>query len=282
MWTIGPSFPRLRPAAADSIMPIDLTSNVHFPKKPRMMKPLKIVLICWDTIETLKALINLNCNRITDLGNGTTWGIGRKHTDKNGGKWGKTQCPQHVRNIGDDITTCTFVSDSHKPGPRQPLNRSIQISRKTRTFMLWKIKTCEQLSRPKAVWLEDQQHCSLSSQKAPGQIPYFKSVIHVVPISTILATVPTWQKQFREWTHKTEWKQKTFTSNQTNKKQTHPPWPGIMSGFYEIPHWIFLMFHYVSMSHTIPGQISLPVYGLKVIILAQSRNIFTFSHYLEF
>ena len=42
------------------------------------------------------------------------------------------------------------------------------------------------------VWFDDQQHCSASSQKASWQIPYFKSVIHIVPMSIILATVPAW------------------------------------------------------------------------------------------
>lgn len=46
IWTIGPSLPTLRPAATDSMMPIDLISKVHFPKKPRIIKPLKIVFIC--------------------------------------------------------------------------------------------------------------------------------------------------------------------------------------------------------------------------------------------
>ena len=46
MWTMGPSLPRLRPAATDSMMPTDLISSVHLPRKPRMMKPLRIVLIC--------------------------------------------------------------------------------------------------------------------------------------------------------------------------------------------------------------------------------------------
>ncbi len=51
--TSGPSFPRLRPADTANIIHIDLIINVHFPKYPRMMKPLRIVLICtniWQQI----------------------------------------------------------------------------------------------------------------------------------------------------------------------------------------------------------------------------------------
>ena len=43
---MGPSLPRLKPAATDNMIPMDLISNVHLPRKPRMMKPLRIVLIC--------------------------------------------------------------------------------------------------------------------------------------------------------------------------------------------------------------------------------------------
>ena len=42
---MGPSFPKLRPAATASMIPIDLISRVHLPRNPRMMKPLRIVLI---------------------------------------------------------------------------------------------------------------------------------------------------------------------------------------------------------------------------------------------
>lgn len=43
--TIGPSFPKQRPADTDNIKPTDFTSNVHFPKYPRIMNPDKMVLI---------------------------------------------------------------------------------------------------------------------------------------------------------------------------------------------------------------------------------------------
>lgn len=46
MWTIGPSFPRLRPADTESMMPTDLMIRVHLPRYPLMMNPLRIVLIC--------------------------------------------------------------------------------------------------------------------------------------------------------------------------------------------------------------------------------------------
>lgn len=45
MCTMGPSLPRLRPADTASIMPTDFMISVHFPKYPRMIKPLSIVLI---------------------------------------------------------------------------------------------------------------------------------------------------------------------------------------------------------------------------------------------
>jgi len=45
MWTIGPSFPRLRPADTDNMMPTDLMIRVHLPRYPLMMNPLRIVLI---------------------------------------------------------------------------------------------------------------------------------------------------------------------------------------------------------------------------------------------
>ena len=44
--TKGPSLPSIKPALVDSIIPIDLINNVHFPKYPRMMKPPRMVLIC--------------------------------------------------------------------------------------------------------------------------------------------------------------------------------------------------------------------------------------------
>lgn len=43
--TIGPSFPNDSPDDTDKIRPTDLMINVHFPRYPLMMKPLKIVLI---------------------------------------------------------------------------------------------------------------------------------------------------------------------------------------------------------------------------------------------
>jgi hypothetical protein len=54
MWTIGPSFPKLRPADTESMMPTDLIISVHFPRYPRIMKPLKIVLIWKVAIIILK------------------------------------------------------------------------------------------------------------------------------------------------------------------------------------------------------------------------------------
>jgi hypothetical protein len=47
MCTIGPSFPRLRPAETDKIKPTHLITSVHFPKYPLIMNPLSIVLI-WN------------------------------------------------------------------------------------------------------------------------------------------------------------------------------------------------------------------------------------------
>lgn len=46
------------------------------------------------------------------------------------------------------------------------------------------------LTPPKVVSLDDQQHCSMFSQKASGQIPNLRSLIHELPISMIPATVP--------------------------------------------------------------------------------------------
>lgn len=192
MWTMGPSFPRLRPAATESMIPIDLMSNVHLPKNPRIMKPLRIVLI-WKFYKSIKTL---------------------------SGKYIWTQhWPREWHRLRRKEQTCELewqpVLQNLKPIGRKkyrllcnrPQSRLIVqrvwatsttklkkklglFSKIMQNFLLTNNRTCEQLS-PKAVWLEDQQHCSLSNQKASGQIPYFKSVIHVVPISTILATVPT-------------------------------------------------------------------------------------------
>jgi hypothetical protein len=43
--TKGPSLPKLRPADTANIIPTDFVNNVHFPKYPRIMNPLKMVLI---------------------------------------------------------------------------------------------------------------------------------------------------------------------------------------------------------------------------------------------
>lgn len=45
MCTIGPSFPKLKPADTERIRPTDLIISVHLPKYPRIIKPLKIVFI---------------------------------------------------------------------------------------------------------------------------------------------------------------------------------------------------------------------------------------------
>lgn len=50
--------------------------------------------------------------------------------------------------------------------------------------------TCEQLPLSKVVSLDDQQHCSRFSQNACGQIPNFKSVIQLAPMSITPATHP--------------------------------------------------------------------------------------------
>lgn len=50
--------------------------------------------------------------------------------------------------------------------------------------------TCEQFPLSKVVSFEDQQHCSRFSQKACGQIPNFKSVIQLAPMSITPATHP--------------------------------------------------------------------------------------------
>lgn len=42
---MGPSLPKLSPADTDKIKPTHFIINVHFPKYPRIIKPLKIVLI---------------------------------------------------------------------------------------------------------------------------------------------------------------------------------------------------------------------------------------------
>lgn len=46
MCTMGPSLPKLRPADTESIRPTDFIIRVHFPKYPRIIKPLRIVFIC--------------------------------------------------------------------------------------------------------------------------------------------------------------------------------------------------------------------------------------------
>lgn len=43
--TMGPSLPKLRPAETDNIKPTLLIKSVHFPKYPRMIKPLRMVFI---------------------------------------------------------------------------------------------------------------------------------------------------------------------------------------------------------------------------------------------
>lgn len=45
MCTIGPSLPKLNPADTDNMIPTLLIINVHFPRYPLMMKPLRMVLI---------------------------------------------------------------------------------------------------------------------------------------------------------------------------------------------------------------------------------------------
>lgn len=45
-WTSGPSFPRLSPEETASTSVMVFMIRVHFPRYPRMMKPLRMVLIC--------------------------------------------------------------------------------------------------------------------------------------------------------------------------------------------------------------------------------------------
>ena len=61
--------------------------------------------------------------------------------------------------------------------------------------------TCEQFPLLKVVSLDDQQHCSWFSQKAWGQIPYFKSDIHDAPISITPATAPVNKPTSKTQTH---------------------------------------------------------------------------------
>lgn len=44
-WTRGPSFPRLRPDATANTRVMVLIIKVHLPRYPRMMNPLRMVLI---------------------------------------------------------------------------------------------------------------------------------------------------------------------------------------------------------------------------------------------
>lgn len=63
--------------------------------------------------------------------------------------------------------------------------------------------TCEQFPRSNVVVsFDDQQHCSRFNQNACGQIPNFKSVIQLAPISITPATQPD--------------------AKPTNNTQTHP------------------------------------------------------------
>lgn len=50
--------------------------------------------------------------------------------------------------------------------------------------------TCEQFPLSNVVSFDDQQHCSRFNQNASGQMPNFKSVIQLAPISIIPATQP--------------------------------------------------------------------------------------------
>lgn len=52
------------------------------------------------------------------------------------------------------------------------------------------LNTCEQFPLSNVVSFEDQQHCSRFSQNACGQMPNFKSVIQLAPISITPATQP--------------------------------------------------------------------------------------------
>lgn len=50
--------------------------------------------------------------------------------------------------------------------------------------------TCEQFPASNEVSLDDQQHCSRFNQNACGQMPNFKSVIQLAPMSITPATQP--------------------------------------------------------------------------------------------
>lgn len=61
--------------------------------------------------------------------------------------------------------------------------------------------TCEQFPLSKVVSFDDQQHCSLFSQKACGHMPNFKSVIQLAPISITPATHPVATPTSKTHTH---------------------------------------------------------------------------------
>lgn len=53
-----------------------------------------------------------------------------------------------------------------------------------------KISTCAQLPLSNVLSFDDQQHCSRFNQNACGQMPNFKSVIQLAPMSMMPATQP--------------------------------------------------------------------------------------------
>ena len=87
---MGPSFPRLRPAATANIIPIDLINKVHLPKNPRMMKPLRMVLILNEKggrmLMKPKSYFSTSARYLRDSSSRSIRG---KHADQDSRKTGK-------------------------------------------------------------------------------------------------------------------------------------------------------------------------------------------------
>lgn len=129
------------------------------------------------------------------------------------------------------------------------------------------------MSSSKNDWLDDQQQCNLLNQKAWGHIPSLRSITHCVPMSTTPATDPE-----RVWnilliiTATTQRNSLVaLTSSYADQEDANPSRPCIVCATYKVTNRFPFLFDNVPMPHTIPGQISLPVDSVKIIVLSKTR-----------